>query len=111
MSTSARPPNTARPPARLRSRPGVSASGRSDERALSQALGRHRAAWQASRCTAAQKYVFVLKRSGGKMRISNASIPLAFTSQRGSDENIDCCCAVFGSGLLARLGGDDGMHE
>jgi hypothetical protein len=69
------------------------------------------AAGKASRCTAAQRHVFVLKRSGGKMRIPIASIPLAFISQRGSDEDIDRCFDVFGPGLLTRLGSHDGMHE
>jgi hypothetical protein len=45
------------------------------------------------------------------MRILIASIPLAFIFLRGSDEDIDRCCDVFGPGFLARLGGDDGLHE
>jgi hypothetical protein len=57
------------------------------------------------------KNVLSLKRSWWKMRISMASIPLAFISQRGSDEDIDRCCDIFGPGLFARRGGHDGMHE
>jgi hypothetical protein len=64
-----------------------------------------------SRCTAAGKNVFLLKRSWWKMRTPNAGIPLVFVSQRGSDEDIDRCSDVFGPGLLARFGGEDGMHE